>query len=26
LLANFGKYRNLVKRHGELTQLSPIRI
>jgi hypothetical protein len=26
LMANFGKYRNLVKRHGELTQVSPIRI
>jgi len=25
-MANFGKYRNLVKRHGELTQLSAIRI
>jgi hypothetical protein len=26
LLANFGKNRHSVKRHGELTQLSPIRI
>jgi len=26
MMAKFGKYRNLVKHHGELTQVSPIRI
>jgi hypothetical protein len=26
LMANFGKNRHRVKRHGELTQVSPIRI